>query len=259
MVPGGNDTHTTINHHSFEYGFLSFQPTALAAYRSFLLHDICLPSESRIHARDVSYTSLGYFVDSGSRILPSKIISTNDMTAAKCAVNCVDYDYFGKQWSSECYCGSEAPTNSAPAAEYNMAFAGNPAETCGFGMRLNVYKPATASPATPPAPIGEFEYKGCYSDNVPQRVLAGTTVARADMTLENCAVTCAAGGYSVFGVEYSSECYCGTTIAPAPTYNGTPERCFNTGAFPKACRSLTSNINPQSVSNSARICKGDLT
>jgi len=167
-----------------------------------------------------AYTALGCFVDSGSRILPSKVISTNDMTAAKCAVNCAGYDYFGTQWSSECYCGSILPTNPAPASECNMACSGNPDEMCGAGMRLNVYQmnAGTTPPSTPPATIPDgFEYKGCYTDNVPQRVLSGKTIADDAMTLTKCATTCSASGYTWFGVEYGSQCYCGTGLDTAST------------------------------------------
>lgn len=85
-------------------------------------------------------TSLGCFVDGGNRVLPSRIISTPDMTAAKCAENCAGYEYFGTEWSSECFCGTVAPTVSAPAADCSMACSGNDDELCGGSLRLNVYK-----------------------------------------------------------------------------------------------------------------------
>ncbi|KAK4666514.1 hypothetical protein QC763_300910 [Podospora pseudopauciseta] len=167
------------------------------------------------------YTALGCFVDTGSRVLPSKVISTHDMTAEKCAANCRGYDYFGTQWSSECYCGSNKPTDAAPASECNMPCSGNPDETCGAGMRLNVYEFDRAcddlDTEEPPVVISGFEYKGCYTDNVPQRVLGGITVAQHDMTLEKCAATCTAGGYAFFGVEYGTECFCGTSLDAAST------------------------------------------
>ncbi|EHK96804.1 putative fungistatic metabolite [Glarea lozoyensis 74030] len=41
----------------------------------------------------------------------------------------------------------------------------------------------------------------------------GKTTVSNNMTVENCADICAAGQYSLFGVEYSSECYCGNMLA----------------------------------------------
>ncbi|KAK3387303.1 WSC domain-containing protein [Podospora didyma] len=97
-------------------------------------------------------TYLGCFVDSGNpRVLPDNLVSTLDMTAAKCAVNCAGYDYFGTQRGSECYCGNTAPVDAAPAAECNMVCTGNDKELCGGSSRLNVYafkKASTSSAAS---------------------------------------------------------------------------------------------------------------
>ncbi|KAJ4315651.1 hypothetical protein N0V94_005848 [Neodidymelliopsis sp. IMI 364377] len=176
-------------------------------------------------AKLTGVTSLGCFVDNGNRVLPNRYTSSGDMTAAKCAENCAGYTYFGTQWSSECYCGNTVPTVSAPASECNMACSGNDDELCGGGMRLNAYKidpvSATASSTAAPQPtvssastttISGYEYKGCYTDNVPQRVLAGKSSSNDAMTLEMCAAFCKVGGYSWFGVEYNFECYCGTKL-----------------------------------------------
>lgn len=172
-------------------------------------------------------TSLGCFVDSGSRIFPFKIIDAHDMTAAKCAANCAGYPYFGTQWSRECYCGVDAPTVSAPASECNMPCTGDDNELCGAGMRLNAYKfdaaavEPTPSPSessvvpapTPSAPVVDgFEYQGCYTDNIPQRVLSGKVYVENQMTLAKCAASCKASNYGFFGVTYGTECFCGTTL-----------------------------------------------
>ncbi|KAK4202426.1 WSC domain-containing protein [Triangularia verruculosa] len=187
----------------------------------FLSTGSALPS-GILYSRQVddalTYTSLGCFIDSSQRVLPSKVISTHDMTAAKCAINCAGYEFFATQWASECYCGSTKPTNAAPDSDCNMPCSGNPDETCGGGMRLNVYEFDSACESDmeePPAVISGYEYKGCYTDNVPQRVLSGITITDQDMTLEKCAVTCSAGGYVFFGVEYGVECFCSTTLDSA--------------------------------------------
>ncbi|KAK0732550.1 WSC domain-containing protein [Apiosordaria backusii] len=171
-------------------------------------------------------TSLGCFVDSAARILPNNIIGADDMTAAKCALNCAGYDFFGTQWSRECFCGSILPTEPAPASDCSMPCSGDDNELCGAGMRLNVYsfnkeststtssEPATSSPTSVPT-IDGFEYQGCYTDNVPQRVLGGKVVVDGAMTLEKCASSCKDSGYALFGVQYSSECFCGTSLDAA--------------------------------------------
>ncbi|KAK0660111.1 WSC domain-containing protein [Cercophora samala] len=178
-------------------------------------------------------TSLGCFVDTAARVLPNNIIGADDMTAAKCAENCADYDFFGTQWSRECFCGSILPTEPAPSSDCSMPCAGDDNELCGAGMRLNVYSfdkepttvtttttsdptsSPTSEPATPVTTIDGFEYQGCYTDNVPQRVLGGKVVVDGAMTLEKCASSCKEGGYALFGVQYNSECFCGTSLDAA--------------------------------------------
>ncbi|KAM7206912.1 WSC domain containing protein [Rhypophila sp. PSN 637] len=194
-------------------GSFLFKLRCLPLAALFLTTASALPAENNLRTRATSFTSLGCFIDSPSRILPNKVISTHDMTAARCALNCAGYDYFGTQYSSECFCGSDTPTDPAPAGDCNMACSGNPDEQCGAGMRLNVYKFDTAPTTAPMAPpISGFEFKGCYTDNFPERALAGKTVATDDMTLEKCANICQVAGYPAFGVEYASECFCGTSL-----------------------------------------------
>jgi hypothetical protein len=105
-----------------------------------------------------------------------------------------------------------------------MPCSGNANEPCGAGMRLNVYRFDASSPTTTTAAassstpasatpsVSGCEYKGCYTDNVPQRVLSSKIVFDNALTLEKCAAACSASGYTWFGVEYSFECYCGTKL-----------------------------------------------
>ncbi|KAG7287091.1 hypothetical protein NEMBOFW57_006596 [Staphylotrichum longicolle] len=65
---------------------------------------------------------------------------------------------------------------------------------------------ASALPA-----LGDFRFQGCYTDNRDQRSLTGKKSFDPNMTLQMCAATC--NGYQWFGVEYGSQCYCGTSLA----------------------------------------------
>ena len=162
---------------------------------------------------------LGCFVDSAERALPDRIVSEADMTAAKCAANCDGYAYFGTQWSSECYCGNTAPTETAPESDCNMQCSGDATELCGAGMRLSVYGPVGSTTPPPvvetpnPATVGDYVYDGCYTDSIALRVLSGDTISSDDMTLASCAAICS--GYSYFGVEFGIQCFCGTTLDPS--------------------------------------------
>ena len=47
---------------------------------------------------------LGCFTDAFSRVLPERLLATNDMTYAKCRDNCAGYKYFGIEYGRECWC-----------------------------------------------------------------------------------------------------------------------------------------------------------
>ncbi|KAM7203124.1 WSC domain containing protein [Rhypophila sp. PSN 637] len=88
-------------------------------------------------------------------------------------------------------------------SECSFPCAGNDRELCGAGGRINVYGPV-------PPSVGDFLYQGCFTDNNDDRVLSGKVVLDGAMTVELCESSCA--GYSWFGVEYGSQCYCGTFL-----------------------------------------------
>ncbi|KAL2132695.1 hypothetical protein VTI74DRAFT_3475 [Chaetomium olivicolor] len=160
---------------------------------------------------------LGCFVDAAERVLPYRIISEDDMTAANCAANCEGYAYFGTQWSRECYYGNTAPTEAAPKSDCSMACSGDATEMCGAGMRLSVYGPVITAPppivgTTNPAAVGNFVYGGCYTDSIDLRVLSRDTISNTDITLMSCATICA--GYT-HCVEYSTQCFCGIELDPS--------------------------------------------
>lgn len=157
---------------------------------------------------------LGCFVDAGVRVLPERVISTGDMTPAKCAANCAGYPYFGTEWGRECYCGNLAPTKAAPQSDCNISCSGKAADMCGASMRLSVYGPASAAPV--PAnldTVADFMYDGCYTDLVGARSLAGLTITSVDMTPALCAATCA--NYYYFGLENRNQCFCGMDLGGA--------------------------------------------
>lgn len=155
---------------------------------------------------------LGCFVDTGARVLPEHIISTDDMTPAVCAANCAGYAYFGTQWSRECYCGNVAPAEAADPEDCNMPCAGDAAEMCGAGMRLSVYGPA-GSVLGNPDKVADFTYGGCYVDAIDARTLTGSTITSPNMTPNTCAAICA--DYHYFGLEDGDQCFCGMDLDPA--------------------------------------------
>ncbi|EGS17224.1 uncharacterized protein CTHT_0065420 [Thermochaetoides thermophila DSM 1495] len=170
---------------------------------------------------------------SGGRALSGAAHADDSMTLELCASLCSGFIYFGTEYGRECYCGNSlnAGSTEAPLSECNMVCAGDQFEYCGAGNRLDLYVLAnaptvTANPTTTAAPSHQptaspFAFVGCWTEGTTGRTLSDKTFASGDMTVESCAAFC--DGYKYFGVEYSSECYCGNTINPtsseAPSLN----------------------------------------
>ena len=174
---------------------------------------------------DVPY--LGCFVDEGARALPDNLLGADDMTAAKCAPHCAEYTYFGVEYGRECWCGNSAPKTPAPASECSMPCAGDDAQLCGAGNRINVWGAPIESPVT----VGDYQYQGCYTDKQDQRSLTGKSLLNAAMTLEMCATTCA--DYPWFGLEYGTQCYCGTELKSTAEKRPQAECSMRCGGDPK--------------------------
>lgn len=100
-----------------------------------------------------------------------------------------------------------------------MACGGLSTEICGGSSRLSVYQSYTqASPVlvnTTTVDGGETEqtFQGYFTDNANNRTLDGFAFTSSkNMTVENCIRGCHENGYSVGGVEYGTECYCGGSV-----------------------------------------------
>ena len=78
----------------------------------------------------------------GVRTLGAAVKVGDDMTNEVCAEFCAEYEFFGTEYGSECYCGDEIADGSEEAAdgECGMLCAGSVMEYCGAGYRLSVYK-----------------------------------------------------------------------------------------------------------------------
>lgn len=161
---------------------------------------------------------------------------------------------------------------------------GNSKETCGGPWALNVYNhTSSGSSSTGNTPTvlpsyGPWSSLGCYrylnlrllktltplcfsiSDNVAARTLSVPTAPIGGATnnsVESCTTACAAGGYSLAGVEYSDEC---CMCHQSPQFRPCPltslfEDCGNTfsnGGAPTAAGDCTMVCSGKS----SEICGG---
>jgi hypothetical protein len=94
-----------------------------------------------------------------------------------------------------------------------------PGTDCGATTELS----NSTAPTGPQ--IDGWTYLGCGTDDYFNRALTKANTASDDMTNEKCAAFCSSKGHSVFGTEYSKECYCDDVVkdaaAPVPGVPGT--------------------------------------
>ncbi|WVQ91184.1 hypothetical protein IAS59_004979 [Cryptococcus gattii] len=65
----------------------------------------------------------------------------------------------------------------------------------------------------------------CIGEGSAGRALTGTSTSSSDMTEAKCAAFCAASGYTLAGIEYSSECYCGSILSNGASLTQTSSAC----------------------------------
>ncbi|KAH8649429.1 hypothetical protein BGZ60DRAFT_499074 [Tricladium varicosporioides] len=207
-----------------------------------------------------NYMYSGCYTDNaGSRTLGGGNVGNgNTNSLESCAAACKGSAYFGAEFAGECFCGNTLqnfPTLK-PDSQCYMLCPGNSSEVCGAGSRLTLYSlngtvqsssssssvvssitssivsrtssstfnSVTATPTSPSVPtlVGNYQYVECHSDNTTTRTLQGGFAGASDMTIEKCASLCTS--FTYFGVEYSTECFCGNTLSFG-SFNTTDGRC----------------------------------
>lgn len=174
---------------------------------------------------DWSY--FGCWTDTGRRKLSGpNFASGNGMTQQSCIAYCqnVNYPYAGIEYAGECFCGLTigAGSEKRPDGECNMGCSGATSQACGGGNRLTIfYSPSLNYTKTNPGPPNTSRI-GCVTDQRIARVLPVST-ASDNMTVKTCTDSCRASGYSIAGLEYGRECFCGNSLAS--TASITDEGC----------------------------------
>lgn len=168
-----------------------------------------------------SYT--GCFADSPSMRILSDAHMQDDvsLTGASCMAFCESngYPYAGTEYASECYCGLIEPTGLTTGC--NMGCTGNTDEACGGPGTITVYG---NPPLTPHVYSGNdcWTSQGCYTDSTSARSLE-RRVSPSGPGVEACLSTCQDQGFTWAGLEYGSECWCGSALAD--TAQSTTDGC----------------------------------
>ncbi|KAF3934543.1 hypothetical protein ABW19_dt0208421 [Dactylella cylindrospora] len=216
---------------------------------------VARPPSFQQTAGDFSF--YGCWSDStGSRSLKGKAISSSSVNITWCANYCAGYSWMGTSYSNECYCGNDLGGVSKPLTDCNMLCVADQYSYCGAGSRLSLYiRNGTALPLTTASSVtskvtetsttvgpsstgasgnSNWDYVGCWTDDVADRSLQDLSYAADDNSLAKCSDFCA--GFAYLGLEYGSECYCGNSLGGSAADAST---CY------KAC------------TGSSEICGGD--
>ncbi|BFZ57703.1 hypothetical protein PYCC9005_004756 [Savitreella phatthalungensis] len=168
--------------------------------------------DNKLSIQQISYSyQYGCSVDDiNYRSLNGASTSSDSMTNSLCSEFCgaQGFALYGTEYGRECYCGNALRLSGS--ATCNTPCAGNTNEICGGNLALSVY--TTNMQSSPSGSSYQALNSGCFADYYPNsRALAAANTESSDMTVEKCAAFCDSTGAGYFGVEYSTQCFCGTS------------------------------------------------
>lgn len=169
-------------------------------------------------------------------------IGSSNMSLGTCESSCqsLNYKYYGVENGSDCYCGNTI-NGYPPIVAQNLCndpCTGDELNNCGGELKMNLYTVSTdlllSNIAT--NPNGQ-----CYQDNRQNRILNHEQeIGSSNMSKGSCEDQCENLGYTYYGLENGSDCYCGNSI------NGNPPQI------------TLSECNEPCTGNELDNCGGDL-
>ncbi|CDZ96275.1 Glycoside hydrolase, family 71 [Phaffia rhodozyma] len=148
------------------------------------------------------WSYLGCYTDSATRTLSDySATGLTGMTVQSCIALCNSkgYSNAGMEYSTECYCGNTLSSSASlmTSSNCNSICGGDGTQKCGGSYLLSVYTSSTV-----------WTSVGCVTDGS-SRALTGASTSTSSMTIESCEVYCRSMSYTIAGLEYGSQCYCG--------------------------------------------------
>ncbi|KAA1470743.1 copper radical oxidase [Dentipellis sp. KUC8613] len=180
------------------------------------------------------WKSLGCFNDSADRALSVGMnVANNSVQTCTAACFTSGYPLAGVEFADECYCGLTLVNGaiSEPDGDCDMTCSGNSSEFCGGPNRLNIYNytgtdlppvsggggggggnnGAPVFPVLSGLPV-PWKYNACWVDNVNGRVFPTQLPDNANTTVESCVNDCSAQNFTLAGIEFSTQCFCGDNL-----------------------------------------------
>ncbi|KAI0049114.1 WSC-domain-containing protein [Auriscalpium vulgare] len=178
------------------------------------------------------WESVGCYNDSTDARALERPVNAGNVTVQSCTAACLaeGFSLAGLEFGKECWCGLSLRNNAIYVGDYdgidmgefredpngdycNMGCEGSPADLCGGSNRLNLYNYTGAFPvgASVVPFAGAWISQGCFSDSTAQRTLE-RRVDAGNVTVESCADACQFNAFTMAGLEFGQECWCGNQI-----------------------------------------------
>lgn len=167
------------------------------------------------------FTLMGCIAEGTSgRALKGAVFTSQSMNRGVCVSYCADkgYPLAGIEYGVECYCDYALQSGANDATLLDAANCGftcpdkSVDETCGGSDALLLFSNPTLGPPEYILPTG-WTYNSCRVEGRNGRALTGHTFTSNQMTRDLCINACASKGFTLAGVEYGEECYCGNEFA----------------------------------------------
>ncbi|KAF8249168.1 WSC-domain-containing protein [Wilcoxina mikolae CBS 423.85] len=166
-------------------------------------------------------------------LLYSSTQNTNRMCLDACDERAENFPFAATEYEGECWCGKKLPPNKVADSQCDYLCLGNFNEYCGgdgtmmslfYDRRLwtpdnstNPTSPTTSAPTASPTTNPDYQYLGCAIEGTGGRALTGGFLFSTDLTPQMCQQHCTSLSFPLSGVEYSTECYCGTVLSSGAT------------------------------------------
>ncbi|KAJ8117423.1 hypothetical protein OPT61_g1374 [Boeremia exigua] len=160
----------------------------------------------------------------------SSMAYSDDKNSAERCINVCDaggYIYTGLSWARECWCGNALPINRGTVDDCNYRCTGDNNHTCGGdGIQhrlsmLDIFADSYKWDGIIQGPdlvmteySGNYRYTGCYAERGGKTFNIKSSVSSWN-SVDRCRDFC--NDAMFFGLQYGSECYCGSSIANTST------------------------------------------
>ncbi|OCF75909.1 hypothetical protein I204_03206 [Kwoniella mangroviensis CBS 8886] len=179
------------------------------------------------------WTYQGCVTDGGARALTAASQINGAMTAQLCTTWCASkgYTYAGLEAKNQCYLRNGLGISTS-ASDCSYACTGDSSQPCGGYYKMNstssltststskttstststIKTSTTAATATVTERDSAATYYGCYQDSSSKRLMNSASTESSSMTPSVCQTFCSSKGYSLAGVSYGKQCFCGNSV-----------------------------------------------